>query len=359
MSLTEWLVIGGVALLLKKGINAANEDYVRQVNQCNEMIRRLTSEELRRKAFVEREREKTPCFFKDGITSEDFCNIANKIGKKIRRIKSVSVSGAVIQCTVESQTGLSDWEFSVDYNDWGHITGTRWTWTENADSNIPMHFGNMISSEIYQMRLDRNIHFEDYSEAVDSNTTLGTEKGFKYYKKIGLIKRLIPKKMQIYSKYDSASLIGEHLYPVISFLKSNGFCNIKSIPIKDVGKNSNNYLFEVERISINESSFFEKGDIFRKNSEVLITYHEKLEITMLFKNKHFKKRSYKDVCNELATMGFSNIDIKAIRDMTMGWIRTDKSVEKILVAGEELKKNKIYKYDDKIIVYYHTYKRNW
>ena len=80
---------------------------------------------------------------------------------------------------------------------------------------------------------------------------------------------------------------------------------------------------------------------------------------MLFKNKHFKKRSYKDVCNELATMGFSNIDIKAIRDMTMGWIRTDKSVEKILVAGEELKKNKIYKYDDKIIVYYHTYKRNW
>ena len=36
--------------------------------------------------------------------------------RKIKRVKSVSVRSAVIYRNVESQTGYSDWDFSVDFN---------------------------------------------------------------------------------------------------------------------------------------------------------------------------------------------------------------------------------------------------
>lgn len=276
----------------------------------------------------------------------------------MNRIKEVSINGAAICCTVESQTGYSTWEFIVDFNDWGHITGARKTWSENTDSNIPEHFGNMMTSAIHQLLANRNIHLLNYSDAVDANSDLETKNGLEFHKKNGLIKKIFSKKKNIVLQYDAASLKGEHLYPVISFLKNNGFCNLKSVPIKDIGRDSTYFLFEVEQIVINGSSFFEEGNIFNENNEIIITYHEKQEILMPFAEKHFRKRNYIDVNQELQTLDFSKICVHAIRDLTTGWFKKNGSVERVTISGEKIQKNTVYKYDDKIVIEYHTFKKN-
>lgn len=53
-----------------------------------------------------------------------------------------------MNCIVQSQSGISEWEFWVDFNDYGHITGRFWWHTDNSDSNIPEKFGDIISSFI-------------------------------------------------------------------------------------------------------------------------------------------------------------------------------------------------------------------
>lgn len=365
MGLSDWLMIGGTAWLLKKIINNAAEEHEHQeaencyIEEDYSNIEEDYSnieEESSRKYAINSIRENTPCFFRDGISCQEFCDMANRIGKKINRIKEVYVNGATVFCTVESQTGYSDWEFNVDFNNWGHITGTRWTWSENTDSNIPEHFGSMMTSAIHQLLSDRGVHLRDYSDVVDENPTLGTKEGLEFRKKVGFIKKIFSKKRTVISQFDSTSLTGEHLYPVISFLRNNGFCNVKSIPIKDVGRDSESFLFEVEQIFINGCSFFEEGDAFNENSVVIITYHEKQEIVMPFDGKHFIRRNYVNVCDELQALGFSRIYEQGIRDLITGWVKKDGSVERVTVSGKELHKGATYVYDDELIIYYHTFK---
>lgn len=144
-------------------------------------------------------------------------------------------------------------------------------------------------------------------------------------------------------------------------LKYNGFKNIKAIPIKDIGEDSEKFVFEVEQIVINGVSFFEIGDHFMETSEIIITYHEKKEIHFFFPMKFFKKKSYITVGDHLQNMGFSSIYERKITDLITGWIVKDSSVEKILVniEGQELpiEKDQSYAFDTKIIIAYHTFPR--
>lgn len=97
-------------------------------------------------------REAYRCMFEDGITAEEFEQIANRIAKRIRRL-SVSTKGSIVIGSVESQSGISTWTFEVDFNDYGRITGKWWIKRrENIDSGIPNRFAEMMKKEI----VDRN-----------------------------------------------------------------------------------------------------------------------------------------------------------------------------------------------------------
>lgn len=309
---------------------------------------------------VKEKRQATICYFKDGITYEEFIAIASRIKKQIKRIKKVNVIAAVIYCTVESQTGYSDWDFHIDFNDWGHITGTYWTYTENHDSNIPKHYGSMVSREISVLLHKRKIHLLDYSDIVDANGEIGTPSGLSFRQSIGLFERIFSSNNAIISKFDSEDLREEHLYFVVSALKSNGFKRIKSIPIKDVGRNSDKFVYEVEQIVINGISFFEEGDRFPITSEVIVTYHMKKEIAIPYHVKHFRRRNYIYVGDQLQDLGFSNIYERKITDLIIGFMTKDGSVEDVFVDtgnGEELmNKGELYEYDTKIVITYHTFK---
>lgn len=363
MAFSDWLIIGAFGMFVKKGLESAAEEKVqreREYRQYEEERKKCKAESTRRDD-IDTKRKNTPCKFKDGLTYEDFSTIAHKAGKRIKRIKDVTIIGTVIYCTVESQTGYSDWDFREDFNDWGHVTGTYWKCTENCDSNIPKYFGDMVSEDIHQLFREKNIHIPEVSEYVDENEELGTPSGLSYIQKIGFFKKVFSQEKQIISRYDSQNLVGEHIYLVVSLLKSNGYKNIKSISIKDVDRNSDKYIFEVEQVVVNGTSFFEVGNSFPENVEVIISYHIKQEIAIPYAMSFFRKKNLTAVGDQLQDMGFSNIHERKIKDLVTGWLTKYSSVDQVLVKDGDVEvpinKNQPYEFDTEIVITYHTFSK--
>ena len=218
----------------------------------------------------------------------------------------------------------------------------------------------MVSGTIHQILQYKNIQLPDFTNYVYENKSLGTSSGLSCFQKTGFLKKIFSKTKQITVQYDSQNLIGEHIYTVISMLKDNGFKNIKSTPVKDIGRNSDNYIFEVNQVVIYGMSFFKYGDNFLENAEVNITYHIKETIAIPYTLNYFRKKNYLIVCEQLQNMGFSNISMRRISDLVTGWIKKEGSVEQVLVKlnGKEtpISKNTPYVFDTEIVITHHTFK---
>lgn len=99
----------------------------------------------------EKKRKSIYCTFSDGISLQDFEQLALLAAKQIKKKHiDVQVNGPVVLGTVQSQSGLSSWSFSIDFNDYGHITGTYWLSSENSDSPIPKHIADSMREFIIQ-----------------------------------------------------------------------------------------------------------------------------------------------------------------------------------------------------------------
>ncbi len=77
-------------------------------------------------AAEEKKRKSTPCYWNDGFTQAEFEATVYKCAKRIKRIKRVNISNLTVRCDVISQSGISEWSFLLDYNDYGHYTGKCW-----------------------------------------------------------------------------------------------------------------------------------------------------------------------------------------------------------------------------------------
>ena len=89
------------------------------------------------------------CNFPERLPFGAFCDIAESVRKTIKGRKiQLRINGPVIKGDVESRSGLSTWSFKIDYNDYGHITGRYWLYSDNKDSVIPQHIAEIISKEI-------------------------------------------------------------------------------------------------------------------------------------------------------------------------------------------------------------------
>ncbi len=112
-------------------------------------------------AAEEQRRKNTPCNFVDGISQYEFNAIAKRAGEKIKRITEITTDGPIVYGTVQSQSGISEWHFKLDFNDYGHLTGTYWLYSDNNVSKIPGSVAEIISSAI---KNNTNSSYE-YAEA--------------------------------------------------------------------------------------------------------------------------------------------------------------------------------------------------
>lgn len=126
--------------------------------RANEEAKRR--EEAKRKE--EEKREQSSFRFSDGISEKDFKWIVSRSGKNIKRLAKLSTDGSIVHGTVWAQSGISKWNFTIDFNDYGHLTGKYWLSSDNSDSNIP----NTLAK-----RIQNGIRDFDQLFIAESNTT--------------------------------------------------------------------------------------------------------------------------------------------------------------------------------------------
>lgn len=100
--------------------------------------------------------------FSGDISEYDFLEMVKNAKRGIKRLKEISVDGPIVHGIVRTQSGLSEWHFKADFNDYGQLTGTYWLSSDNDDSSIPKHVADIISSSIHTFSLkDKFYDFED------------------------------------------------------------------------------------------------------------------------------------------------------------------------------------------------------
>ena len=116
----------------------------------------------------ENRRKNTVCHFDEDISKEEFYVMVKRGKKRIRRITNLYAEGTMVYGTVRSQSGISDWRFRIDFNDYGKLTGAYWLSTDNDDSDIPQIVADRIAQQIsdYPDCMDDSFYDELYREEV-------------------------------------------------------------------------------------------------------------------------------------------------------------------------------------------------
>lgn len=95
-----------------------------------------------------RRRRSSPLCFDEGVTQTEFIAMAREVARRTPRVKDVVVNGMSVALSVRSNSGLSSWTAEIDFNDYGHLTGTYWLTTDNSASLIPEHLAKSLQAEI-------------------------------------------------------------------------------------------------------------------------------------------------------------------------------------------------------------------
>ena len=103
---------------------------------------------IRNNIEEEKRRKNSVCHFDGNIKKEEFYVMVKRGGKGIKRLTNLYVEGPIVHGTVRSQSGLSDWCFTIDFNDYGDISGRYWLATDNTDSDIPKIIAERIAEQI-------------------------------------------------------------------------------------------------------------------------------------------------------------------------------------------------------------------
>lgn len=111
-------------------------------------IATLVGAKIVKNKVEDNKRRNIECTFSDGISEDEFEEIVLYEARHIKRITNVRVIGPYIYGSVRSQSGISSWDFNLDFNDYGHITGTFWSSSGNNDSEIPKILGRRIQASL-------------------------------------------------------------------------------------------------------------------------------------------------------------------------------------------------------------------
>lgn len=176
----------------------------------------------------------------------------------------------------------------------------------------------------------------------------------KFWKK--RINALVLHRKKISLEYGIESLKGNYV-SVLNKLKENGFNNIKIIPLKDIYIDSSYVVDEVDSVTINNNESFVQGDMFSYDVDIKVKYHSKKELEFPYTPRSVKKQNCGELFDKLHEIGFTEIKTMPIKDLTVGWIVKNDSIEKIKINhSENFKKDDTFCYDVPIVIYYHTFK---
>lgn len=116
-------------------------NFVAEIHSWNsqERLERKQDEELRQSLSIQ---------FPEFLNQEEFNRIIHEETDKINRFKKVEINQALINFEVYSNSRISTWCFTLNYNDYGILTGKVRISRENTDSSIPENISLRISERL-------------------------------------------------------------------------------------------------------------------------------------------------------------------------------------------------------------------
>jgi len=371
MSLMGWIAVGIAGKWVLNKLSEANEE-----------------DRLRREQ--EEKRKNTSCSFQDGISYESFQGAAKKLAKRFDRISHIDVNGPVISCTVDSRSGISEWEFTVDYNDWGHITGSYWLWQENDDSSIPEAYAEKLKAGIQEHLLSggddgeaddsdsycyepqeahKDVHPSSNDSVLRSRTSENKSSGavtvvllvllavglaFSYFK----YQELQKSKLTVIG-ISSEECVGQRAESISAKLKEAGFTRISECALEDLPYSEKWKEGTVTSVSINGNVEFSPSSKYPYDSKIEVFYHSLSLVLAPITSKEAKGKDYSEIVSQFENSGFASVRICPIYDLVTGWVTKDLSVENVTIDGnDKYDLNASYRPDAEVTISYHTFKSN-
>ena len=87
--------------------------------------------------------------FDYGVSRELFEETAIRVGKRTKRVKSIILTDDdILVGTCVSESGNSEWNFALVFDDFGHFTGEYRILSGNDQSEIPKRVGDAIKFQL-------------------------------------------------------------------------------------------------------------------------------------------------------------------------------------------------------------------
>jgi len=170
------------------------------------------------------------------------------------------------------------------------------------------------------------------------------------------MKALFFNKKNLQIEFCTDDLLGDNYEYVLNVLKETGFNNYKAIPVKDVYIDNNYRVGEVAQVMINGQSWMDAGTMVPYDAEIIVTYHMKKELIFPYSSRQMIKRDFDELAHELLNVGFTEVYTLPLDDLKIGWIKKNRAVQQVVVAGRDsMKKGTILEHDVKITIQYHSF----
>lgn len=170
------------------------------------------------------------------------------------------------------------------------------------------------------------------------------------------MKALFFNKKNLQIDFSTSDLIGNNYERVLSILKDTGFNNYKAVSVKDVYVDNDYHVGEVAQVVINGQSWIDTGMMVPYDAEIIVIYHMKKEFAFPYSSRQMIKRDFDELAQELLNVGFTEVYTLPLNDLKTGWIKKDRAVQQVVVAGREsIKKGAILEHDVKITIQYHSF----
>lgn len=389
------LGFGGAALVLY-GISSARKNSKARAEQEEKERKALAREETKLKKAIaaEKRRQNTHFCYPDYLTQEQFEEIAKVSIKPMRKkFSNYGVVDGKFYGTIISQSGISEWDFVVDFNDFGKLTGEYWLQSENHDSTIPRRVAETIryaiceilaenSSQPYSIeediyskeenipKVDETDEEEEIIQVESPRTPIkpswaSRHKGFIFIAiliSIALMfgsyayyeyQKLIP------IGYEEDALVGLEYNKVVEMLENSGFTYITTEEISDLSLDEESSANLVTDIRLDEKPTFDEDTKYAYDKHIVVIYHSLELYNAPVTSKDAKGTNYNDVMDKFKDAGFVNVKTNVIYDIITGWVTDDGQVKSITINGDEdFDTYDEYRPDAEIVITYHTYKKN-
>lgn len=370
------IFLGSLAIYGLRKIKKSNEEEQQRLAEEMERIRRENEKERRRieKARrLEEKRKSCVYHFDKGLTEDEFRNIVLSCTKKIKRIEKVEIDVLSVTCSVSSQSGISQWVFILDFNDFGCLTGKCYSKAENYDSNIPERLNDLIFEKL-EPYVEESKPYEEHNDEEETTPRKKTKTKKAKKKKnkkaiIILIMILLVVIVSFIGYYEYQKLIpigysnfeleGLEYTDVVNKLELEGFTNVIPKEISDLPVSREDETNIVTRVNVGNAINFSSNKKYPYNLWITVEYHTVETFTPSYTSKVAKGMNYIDVMKEFESDGYTNIKLIPEYDIVMGWLAKDGEVKSITINGEEkYDEHDHFRPDAEIVITYHALRSN-